>query len=172
MTAQLFLHAASTSSECYPWSAASAMTPVCYIAIAAGDAMWQRAGLSVGCLVNALRAHRDALAAGGRIPTALDSATAWAWQTETPPPAGSALAALRHYAVELLAAFRCVATGRRCGSGIWISHSCRAAPVIRICTLVRDPWRASCVRAPSTVNLHVARPGGPFSLVRLSPCVP
>jgi len=88
---------------------------MCFVAIAAGDAMWQKAGLSVGCLVNALRAHRDALAAGGRIPTALDSATAWAWQSETPPPAGSALAALRHYAVELLATFRCVAMGLRSG---------------------------------------------------------
>lgn len=74
---------------------------------AAGDTMWQRVGLSVGCLVNALRAHRDALAAGGHIPAALGASLAWAWPTETPPPAGSALAALRHYAVELLAAFRC-----------------------------------------------------------------
>ena len=79
--------------------------------------MWQRAGLSVGCLVNALRAHRDALAAGGRIPSALDSATAWAWQSETPPPPGSALTVLRHYTVELLAVFRCVVIGCNSGSG-------------------------------------------------------
>jgi hypothetical protein len=79
--------------------------------IAAGDGMWQRAGLSAGCLINALRAHRDALAAGGRIPAALNAAVAWAWSTETPPPAGSMLAALRHYAVELLAAFRRAACG-------------------------------------------------------------
>ena len=100
-----------------PGTPASATTIMCSVATAGGDAMWQRAGLSVGCLVNALRAHRDALAAGGRIPSALDSATAWAWQSETPPPPGSALTVLRHYAVELLAVFRCVVIGCNSGSG-------------------------------------------------------
>ena len=93
--------------------------------IAAGDGVWSKVGLSVGCLVNALRAHRDALAAGGCIPAALDSVTAWAWHTETPPPAGSALAVLRHYAVELLAIFRCVAIGCLTGSWKGVVHSAR-----------------------------------------------
>ena len=98
---------------------------------AAGDGMWPRAGLSLGCLVTALRAHRDALAAGGRIPAALSGALAWAWPSETPPPAGSALAVLRHYAVELLATFRYAALCLACSRSSWLGSFMFALPHVR-----------------------------------------
>ena len=149
-------HAAAASSYRFCIQVALATPSLCSVAIAAGDAMWQRAGLSVGCLVNALRAHRDALAASGRVATAIDSATAWAWQTETPPPAGSALAVLRHYAVELLAAFRCVAMGDNSAVAIWISHVYQAAHVVRICRLVNLCYESpvGMIRLPASYRLH------------------